>query len=183
VDALFGLYTERGDTYYDAAVTQTEHALQTAALAEAEDADEALVMAALLHDIGHLLVDEHAGRTAFLTSDAEHERVGARVLRRWFGTAVTGPIALHVPAKRYLVATDPHYAAALSDASVRSLAVQGGPMSSAEVTTFSQRRWARDACRIRRWDDRAKTAGVTSPPFEHYRPRLHRLLRLEMTSR
>lgn len=178
VDALFDLYAERGGTRYDGAVTQTEHALQSAALAESDGADDALVAAALLHDIGHLLVDEHAGRPGFLTADEEHERVGAAVLARWFPVEVTGPIALHVPAKRYLVATDPGYSATLSEASVRSLAVQGGPMSNAEAATFAQRRHADAACRLRRWDDRAKTAGRSTPVFEHYRPVVRRLVRI-----
>ena len=149
VDVLFCLYAQRGGTHYDHAVTQIEHALQSAALAERDGAEAALVAAALLHDIGHLLVDEHNGHDGFLTHNAEHERAGAAVLGRWFPATVTGPIALHVAAKRYLVATDPHYAATLSEASMRSLAVQGGPMSPAEATAFFQRRYANPACRLR----------------------------------
>ncbi len=179
VNALFALYRERGGTHYDATVTQAEHALQAAALAEAESAGDALVVAALLHDIGHLLVDEHNGREEFLTGDEQHERIGARALAQWFPAEVTGPIALHVPAKRYLVATDPDYAATLSDASTRSLAVQGGPMTPAEIATFSQRRFADAACRLRRWDDRAKLADADTPTFEHYGPAIARMVRIQ----
>ncbi|MDP8932109.1 MAG: HD domain-containing protein [Actinomycetota bacterium] len=178
VNALFALYRERGGTHYDASVTQAEHALQSAALAEAESAGDALVVAALLHDIGHLLVDEHDGRGEFLAGDEQHERIGARVLAPWFPAEVTGPIALHVPAKRYLVATDPDYAATLSDASTRSLAVQGGPMTDRQATTFSQQRFADVACRLRRWDDRAKLADAGTPTFEHYGPAVARMVRL-----
>jgi phosphonate degradation associated HDIG domain protein len=183
VDSLFTLYAERGTTYYDETVTQTEHALQSAALAEHEGAHTELVVAALLHDIGHLLIDEHAGHAGFLADDQLHERIGAAVLGRWLPPAVTGPIALHVPAKRYLVTTDPDYAASLSAASTRSLAVQGGPMDHPEATTFSQRRYAHEACQLRRWDDRAKTAGLKSPPFEHYRPVVHNLVHRKVRDR
>lgn len=137
-------------------MTQSQHALQSAVLAEAEDAGDDLVVAALLHDVGHLLVGEHAGDDRFLDDDEHHEGIGAAVLGRWFPTSVTGPIALRVPAKRYLVGTDPGSAAGLSAASTRSLAVQGEPMSAGEATTFAQRRYAEPACRLRRWDDRAK---------------------------
>jgi phosphonate degradation associated HDIG domain protein len=181
VDVLFSLYTERGGTCYDDTVTQTEHALQSAALAERDSAEPPLVVAALLHDIGHLLVDEHNGHDGFLTRDEQHERLGAAVLARWLPATVTGPIALHVPAKRYLVATDPDYAATLSPASLRSLAVQGGPMSPAEATTFIRRRYANPACRLRRWDDRAKVANLAIPPFEHYRPALEPLVGLQVS--
>lgn len=183
IDALFGLYAERGATHYDEAVTQTEHALQTAALAHADGAENALVVAALLHDIGHLLVDEHGGHDGFLTADQRHERVGAAVLGHWLPTAVTGPIALHVAAKRYLVATDPTYTATLSAASIASLAVQGGPLSPVETTTFIRRRYAETACRLRRWDDHAKTAGLATPSFEHYRPVVESLVRIRMSGR
>lgn len=179
VDLLFSLYTERGDTRYDGAVTQNEHALQSATLAQRDGAEPALVVAALLHDIGHLLVNEHNGHDGFLTRDEHHERVGAAVLARWFPATVTTPIALHVPAKRYLVATDPDYAATLSTASLRSLAVQGGPMSPAERATFIRRRYANPACRLRRWDDRAKVADLVTPPFEHYRPAIEPLVELQ----
>jgi phosphonate degradation associated HDIG domain protein len=168
-DALFGLYAEHGRTFYDATVTQNEHALQSAALADADGAGDALVVAALLHDIGHLLVDEHAGHEGFLAGDLEHERVGAAVLERWFPPSVTGPIALHVPAKRYLVATDPAYAGGLSEASTRSLVVQGGPMTEAQAAAFRSSPHAEPACRLRRWDDRAKSADTATRPFEHYR--------------
>jgi phosphonate degradation associated HDIG domain protein len=178
VAALFGIYAERGDTYYDESVTQTQHALQSAALAEADGADTPLIVAALLHDIGHLLVDEHSGRDGFLTNDAEHERIGATFLARWFPVEVTAPVDLHVPAKRYLVATDPGYAATLSAASVHSLDVQGGPMTSDEASAFAERRFAGDACRVRRWDDRSKVAGHPTADLACYWPAVERLVRL-----
>lgn len=169
VDLLFDLYARRGGTYYDETVTQTEHALQTAALARQHGASTELEVAALLHDIGHLLVDEHAATEGFLDQDLHHERLGARLLKQWLPPAVTEPIWLHVTAKRYLVSTDPAYTRALSQASTRSLAVQGGPMSGPERKAFAQSHYAEDACRLRRWDDAAKAPHATTDDFEYYR--------------
>ena len=159
VCALQALFDERGSTHYDAGVTQREHALQSATLARRAGAPAALVVAALLHDIGHLLLDEHAAAPGFLANDRRHEAVGWHFLRQWFPPAVALPVALHVRAKRYLVATVPAYAARLSAASLRSLAVQGGPLSAAEAAAFAALPHAEAAIAIRRWDDEAKVAG------------------------
>jgi phosphonate degradation associated HDIG domain protein len=175
-DQVFALFGERGDSYYDEAVTQTQHAVQSAALADAENAGAAMTIAALLHDIGHLVVDEHNSQDDFLHQNEKHELVAATVLSRWFPPSVTSPIALHVAAKRYLVASDPSYAAGLSQASVQSLLVQGGPMSPEEVAKFRRIRRAADACRLRRWDDAAKVPNRLVPPLEHYRERLESLV-------
>ena len=121
---------------YDESVTELDHALQAAALAEAEGAPAELVAAALLHDVGHLVVGDLVPLDRPLDGDAHHEAVGARHLRRWFGPAVTDPVALHVAAKRYLCAVDAGYHAGLSPSSVRSLEAQGGPMSPAEAAAF-----------------------------------------------
>ncbi|OBJ08458.1 hypothetical protein A5625_14770 [Mycobacterium sp. 1465703.0] len=175
-DNIFALFAERGDSYYDDAVTQTQHAAQCAALAAAENADAAMIIAALLHDIGHLVVDEHNGNRDFLDGDEKHQVVAATVLRRWFPPAITAPIALHVAAKRYLVATDPSYASGLSPASVESLRVQGGPMNRDEIADFRREHYADHACRLRRWDDAAKVADRRVPPLEHYRDALQSLV-------
>lgn len=161
VQRILTLYETRGVRLYDGAVDQVAHALQAAVLAERAGAAEALVVAALLHDVGHLL--EEAGASA--DADAFHERLGARFLTAWFPPAVVAPVALHVAAKRYLVATDPTYAAQLSAASQRSLALQGGALSREEVARFESLPHADAAVRLRRWDDGAKVAGLTLPPF------------------
>ncbi|MGP6174823.1 phosphonate degradation HD-domain oxygenase [Corynebacterium sp. A21] len=167
---LFDLFAARGESYYDEAVTQNAHALQTAALAERENAPVALVVAGLLHDVGHLIVDEHGGQDNFLERDAHHERIALRLLAKWFAPEVVEPITLHVAAKRYLVAKDPDYANGLSESSAQSLAVQGGPMSPAEAAEFEASPYAEDACRLRRWDDGAKVNAARTPDWEHYRP-------------
>ena len=175
-DTILALFADRGDNHYDEAVTQTQHAMQSAALAAAESAEDSMTIAALLHDLGHLLVDEHSGNVDFLDKDENHQFVAANLLGRWFPPAVTVPIALHVAAKRYLVATEPAYAHGLSDASVRSLRVQGGPMNAQEIARFSRIRYADSACRLRRWDDAAKVPNRQVPPLEHYRERLESLV-------
>ena len=160
---------------YDEEVTELEHALQSAALAQAEGAPDHLVAAALLHDVGHLVSDDNVPLDEDLAEDFHHERVGARYLARWFGPEVTAPVALHVAAKRYLCAVKPGYLDDLSPSSVRSLALQGGPMSAAEVEAFERLSHHEAATLVRRWDDRAKVAGLAVADLDAYRSLLARL--------
>jgi gamma-butyrobetaine dioxygenase len=145
-----------------------EHMLQAGVLAEAAGAEAPLVAAALLHDIGHLLGD---------TEENRHGETGARWLGRWFGATVTEPVRLHVPAKRYLCAADADYFGLLSSESIRTLALQGGPMTAAEVTAFEALPHARAAVAVRRWDDQAKDPAVTPPRFARFAPLLAALVR------
>ena len=169
VDAIFSYMERRGQSFYDEVVTQLEHALQCAALAVEQGASQTLITGALLHDIGHILLDEHNADTAFLDTDLTHEEVGARYLEPFFPDAVTTPIRQHVPAKRYLCATDPSYYATLSDASKKSLELQGGPMTAAEQTAFEQIPHFQDSLVLRRWDDLAKVKGLAIAGLETYR--------------
>ena len=137
-----------------------EHMLQAGALAEAAGAEGALVAAALLHDIGHLLGENE--------DEDRHGQAGANWLSRWFGDAVTEPVRLHVPAKRYLCAIDAGYFGLLSAESVRTLSLQGGLMTTAEVAAFEALPFSRDAVAVRRWDDQAKDTVVTPPRFAHF---------------
>ena len=170
-----------GEVYFGEPVTQLEHALQTAALADREGAPDTLVVAALLHDIGHLLpgqrqVPGQRHATSEPGTDAKHERAAARWLALSFGRAVTEPIRLHVVAKRYLCALDPSYTRLLSPASLESLAHQGGPMTRAQAAVFEQTPWMHDALALRRWDDAAKVPGASVPGLDHYRTHIARLL-------
>ena len=177
-DEVVALYDRWGGVHYDEAVTQTDHALQCAVLAVRAGADEALVAAALLHDVGHLLeLDRSAGTIGDLGVDRDHEALGARWLASLFPAAVTRPVALHVAATRYLCAIEPAYRAGLSDGSVRSLAVQGGAMADAEVQRFAALPGAEPAVSLRRWDDDGKVVGLQVEPFEHYRALLARCRR------
>ena len=169
VDALFNYMEEQGQSFYDEVVTQLEHALQCAALAQQNDAGPTLITGALLHDIGHFILDEHNADKAFLAKDLNHEEIGAAYLASFFPKAVTTPIRLHVPAKRYLCATDASYHDGLSEASKRSLIVQGGVMSDEEREAFEQIPHFEDALTLRRWDDLAKVKGLESAGLETYR--------------
>jgi phosphonate degradation associated HDIG domain protein len=173
------LFAERGGgEYHGEAVTQLEHALQCAALAERDAQPAEVIAAALLHDVGHLL---HGHGEDYLDHgvDDRHEALGARFLAHGFGPAVTEPIRLHVPAKRYLCTARPGYFALLSPASVRSLELQGGPMNAAEVTEFEKHPHFATAARVREYDDTAKVVGLATPSFAHFRKYLEAALRAD----
>ena len=169
VAVLFRYMEKRGQSFYDEVVTQLEHALQCAALAQQNDASVTLITGALLHDIGHIILDEHNADRAFLDTDLTHEEVGAQYMEPFFSDAVTTPIRLHVPAKRYLCTTDPSYHDGLSEASKRSFRLQGGDMSDEERDAFEQIPYFQDALTLRRWDDLAKVKGLETAELETYR--------------
>jgi [1-hydroxy-2-(trimethylamino)ethyl]phosphonate dioxygenase len=172
VDEIFELFEQRGGADYGGEwVSQLEHALQCAALAEEAGADAALISAALLHDIGHL-VHELGREPATRGIDDRHELRGREWLSRRFGEDVTEPVRQHVNAKRYLTATDPGYFATLSPSSMRSLALQGGPFSAEHAAGFFSLPHAPAAVRLRRWDEGAKIPGKPTPGLEHFRPYL-----------
>lgn len=162
-EAICRLFLHRGDSQYGGeAVSQLEHALQTALLARQEGADAPLIVAALLHDVGHLLhgLPDDAPEQAI---DDLHENRAATWLTRRYGKSVTEPVRLHVAAKRYLCAVDPGYFGLLSPPSITSLRLQGGPMSPAEVSEFESLPHYEAAIRLRRWDDAAKVPGLPTP--------------------
>jgi gamma-butyrobetaine dioxygenase len=174
-DELFALYQQQGTAlYFGEPVTVTEHCLQAAHFAQAANAPESLVIAALLHDIGHLL-EPLPDDIADWSTDPQHELTGSRWLAARFAPAVWQPVRLHVPAKRYLCATDPSYFGKLSSASVITLGLQGGPMSGREVAAFEAEAYHRDAVLVRLWDDQGKIAGLSTADFGHYRVLIDRL--------
>jgi len=174
VTALFERFGDR--SYSGEPVTQLEHALQSALLAQRDGAGESLVVAALLHDIGHL-VNDCGESPSERGIDDLHQFYGAKFLRALFGREVTEPVRLHVEAKRWLCATRPGYLAALSPDSQRSLKLQGGAFTAAEAEAFSQTAYAADAVRLRLWDDAAKVAGLVTPSFADYLPLVARCAR------
>ena len=161
-----------GNTHYDSTVTQKEHALQTATLALEEGADSSLIIAALLHDVGHLLLNENADNQSFLKKDLRHQNVVRRVLNPFVSKAVTGPIALHVAAKRYLCATDPSYDSKLSPMTKQCMAIQGCAMTPTALARFEREYLFEEAVRLRRWDDAAKVPKKTTPDLAFFLPRL-----------
>jgi phosphonate degradation associated HDIG domain protein len=169
IDQIFGCFDRHGaDDYGGEWVRQLEHALQCAALAEAEGAAATLIAAALLHDIGHLIHDL-GDSPAARGIDDRHELRGREWLARWFGEAVTEPVRLHVNAKRYLTAKDPGYFASLSAGSVHSLELQGGPFSPELAVGFIGLPFAQEAVRLRRWDEGAKVPGKSTPDLAYFR--------------
>ena len=172
-DEILAIYGARGaGAYFGERVSMTEHGLQAAWFGQMEGAPEPLILAGLLHDVGHLL-EAVPDDLADWTSDARHEETGARWLAERFGPEVSEPVRLHVAAKRYLCATDAGYFRQLSPASVHTLKLQGGPMSSEEIRAFEREPYYREAVRVRRWDDQGKVAGLKVPPLEAYLDRLN----------
>lgn len=169
-DEILGLYKSPvGDSNYDLFCTQTEHGLQTMCRASEMDANDTMKLTAFVHDVGHLVLDEHADGDDFLAEDLCHEEIGADYLSRLgFPKEVVAPIRLHVPAKRYLCAVDTDYWSNLSDGSKRSLELQGGIMSADEVFQYVSQHgcMGQVAAKLRRWEDEGKNmfrTGERSP--------------------
>lgn len=175
VARIVDIISRRGaDSYLGEAVTMQAHMLQAAAQAEAEQADDELVAAALLHDIGHYVSE--LGHVSFDHGvDNRHDVAGAALLAAHFPPRVVDCVRPHVAAKRYLCATDPDYLGRLSPESTRTLAVQGGPMDAAEIAAFEAEPHFADAVRVRRWDEGAENPARATPPLAHYAPLLNRV--------
>src|SRR5260221_3237700 len=164
LDIFVGRATKR---YGLSAINQLQHALQAASLAEADDAPAATVLASLLHDVGHMihkLGEDPAARGV----DDVHEELGAKWLAERFGPSVSEPVCLHVAAKRYLCTVESDYFGKLSPDSVRSLKLQGGPMSADEIETFRRHPQHAEAVRLRRFDEAAKDPRASTPDFDHF---------------
>lgn len=164
LDIFVGRATRR---YGLSEINQLQHALQAAALAEADGAAPATVLASLLHDVGHMIHDlgeDPASRGV----DDVHEELGARWLADRFGPAVSEPVRLHVAAKRYLCTVESDYFGKLAADSVRSLELQGGLMSPDEIAAFRANPFHAEAVRLRRYDEEAKDPQAQTPDFDHY---------------
>jgi phosphonate degradation associated HDIG domain protein len=171
IETLFARHG--GEQYSGEPVTQLEHALQTALLAEQSGADDEQVTAALLHDLGHLLHD--LGETPSLRGiDDVHQYRALPFLRGLFPDTVLDAIKLHVDAKRYLCAVRPDYYDQMSDDSKRSLQLQGGTFDREAADAFIAQACAERAVSLRLWDDQAKTAGLATPSLQHYLARARR---------
>lgn len=170
------IFARRGaEEYLGEPVSIAEHMLQGAQLAEEAGASEEVIAAALLHDVGHFTHDFPTD-AAEQGIDSRHEESGAKVLEGFFPQVIVDCVRYHVDAKRYLCATDDDYFSALSDASVLSLKLQGGPMSDDEVKAFEQNPNYREIVQVRIWDDIGKVPGKETPGFDHYLPLLERVV-------
>lgn len=177
VSDIVYLLTTRGLRQYDReAISQLDHALQCAHLAEQAGEQPATVAACLLHDLGHLLAPRLDSQgDGPRERDDLHQYVALPFLSHLFPPSVLNPVRLHVDAKRYLCAVDPGYWATLSDVSKHSLELQGGIFSTEQAEAFAEQPHAQEAARLRRYDDRAKVAGAVTPPLDHYVPLLESL--------
>ena len=166
-DEVLGLFAAHGGNTYAEQVSMEQHALQAAALARASGASDALVLASLLHDVGHFLAqpDSEFGVT-------DHGTTGGAWLAERFEPAVSEPVRLHVAAKRFRCFVDPAYEEQLSSASVGTLRLQGGAMSAAEAREFEAEPFAQDALALRSFDDGGKVAGLDIPALDEWRPLL-----------
>jgi phosphonate degradation associated HDIG domain protein len=182
LDDIRGLFEQYGALAYSGEpVTQLEHALQSAALAENEGASDELVAAAFLHDLGHLL--NRFGETPTEQGiDDLHQYFALPFLRPVLPEAVLEPIRLHVDAKRCLCAIDSGYFGRLSADSVRSLALQGGVFSKQEADVFLSKPHAEEALRVRKWDDLAKEASRVTPSLDHYMNVVERVMDAHATA-
>ena len=175
-DVLDVLASGGREAYFGEPVTVLEHSLQAAWFVQRKDAESSLVVAALLHDFGHLLHEEGED-AASRGIDTHHEDLGVEALKDHFPAEVLNPIHLHVAAKRYMCFAETRYLAALSPASVQSLRLQGGPMSSAEAEAFLASPHALAAIALRHADDAAKVQGLAVPVLDSYRPLVEALWR------
>ena len=176
VPFLADIFVRRGgEEYLGEPVTMAEHMLQGATLAENANLPEIIIVAALLHDIGHFTSEFGTFRMDD-TKDRYHEEAGAQVLEAFFPTLVTDCVRYHVAAKRYLCATRPEYFNRLSDASVHSLNLQGGPMSPQETAEFEQNPNLEQIIQVRYLDDAGKHADMETPDFAHFAPMVQRIV-------
>lgn len=182
VDFIADIFQRRGhEEYLGEPVTMAEHMLQGAHFAEQEGESDDIIVATLLHDIGHF-TSEFGMFSMDDTQDRWHENAGAEVLEAFFPRLVTDCVRYHVAAKRYLCATSPEYFDQLSEASVHSLNLQGGPMTPDEVRNFEKNPNVDAIVKVRKLDDRGKIAGLTTKPFTYYQPLIQSIVDTHQTS-
>jgi len=181
INQIRDLFYKKGHLAYGEGVTELEHALQAAQLAEKDNAPNNLIAGALLHDIGHLL-HELPEDIAEQGIDARHEEIGKRWLERYFAPEVSQPVSLHVEAKRYQCTINPDYLAQLSAASAKSYILQGGKMTEDEIRAFEKNPFFSEALQLRTWDDEAKDPELKTPTLDHYLPLVQIALVSDCTS-
>ena len=176
ISDIFNLLQTRGANlqYGNENVTQLEHALQCAELAEQKKCSKEIITAALLHDIGHLLY--HGNDPIYEDKDGHHENLGADYLSKYFGDDITLPISAHFNSKRYLASVEEGYYDLLSEASKKSLIVQGGPFTKQEAKDFINRPFMKQAVELRRFDDQAKILNKITPNLDHFRSYVEKCL-------
>ncbi|MDX1739056.1 MAG: phosphodiesterase [Alphaproteobacteria bacterium] len=176
VDFLIEMFNTAGQAeYLGEAISQSDHMLQCAVVADQFDAPDHLILASLLHDVGHFMHDYDMD-CADHGIDSQHEDVAADFLKDFYPPSVTEPIRMHVDAKRYLCAVEDDYFDKLSEASVHSLNLQGGIMNDEEVAKFSDNPHLEDALNLRRFEEAGKSVGVDTPKIETYRDLMQKFI-------
>ena len=176
VSFIGSIFDRRGDEeYLGEPVNMGQHMLQGATIAEQNGQSEEIIVGALLHDIGHF-TSEFGTFTMNDTEDRHHEDAGAEVLERFFPGIITDCVRYHVAAKRYLCATRPEYFRRLSEASVHSLNLQGGPMNPEEVAEFEKNPNLEKIIAVRYLDDAGKRPDMETPDYWHFAPMVQRIV-------
>lgn len=171
IDEIRAAFAACGHLDYGESISMQEHMLQAACIAEQKGEDDAVIVATLLHDYGHLVCN--MPNNTFLDGiDNYHEEVGAKALENWFDEDIVGAVRLHVDAKRYLCTATPAYRDKLSPASITTLEVQGGPMNEEEMAAFREKSGYRLALKVRVYDDLGKKLQMERPELDYYVPKL-----------
>lgn len=169
IKSITDIFEKRGkDQYGVEEVNQLQHALQCGLLAQDAKAKNQQIVAALLHDIGHIYEGSHLSENLNGNFDDKHELRGNGWLKLHFGPEVADPIRLHVSAKRYLCTVDKTYESRLSPTSYKSYLDQGGPMSEEERADFEKEPYYKEALELRKWDDQAKDPNLQTPDLSHF---------------
>jgi phosphonate degradation associated HDIG domain protein len=177
VDHIEDVFKRRGaESYLGEKVTMAQHMLQSAQCAEQAGADDSQIVASLLHDIGHYK-NEIPETSLSKGIDNYHEEAGANFLEDYFPSSVVEPIRQHVAAKRYLCAVKSDYFGRLSQASVHTLNLQGGPMNAEEVKEFEKNNYLEQCIQVRYWDEEGKDPERNHPQFSYYRPLVESLVK------
>ena len=183
INEVFGLYDKYGKAdYIGEPVSQIEHACQAAQAAQKDGWDDDVVLAALFHDIGHICVNEAEYKDMGGLGHMEHEKVGKEfLLKHGFSKKIADLVGNHVTAKRYLTYKYPEYLAKLSEASLKTLGFQGGPMNKGEAEAFEKDPLFKASLKLRAYDEEAKEEHVPLPDMEHYKymARKHLLKQME----
>ena len=176
VDFIGSIFDRRGgEEYLGEPVNMGQRMLQGATIAEQQGQPEEIIIGALLHDIGHF-TSEFGTFTIEDTEDRHHEDAGAKVLERFFPKVITDCVRYHVAAKRYLCATKPEYFESLSEASIHSLHLQGGPLNHMEVVEFEKNPNLDQIIAVRYLDDAGKHAGMETPDYWYFAPMVQRMV-------
>lgn len=171
IDKLFNFFQESGfEEYAGEKVSQLEHALQAAKLADDENYEEEVIIAALFHDIGHLMKTENDDAKMGIFGTKNHEFIGAEfLLKNGFSKKMYELVIGHVRTKKYLVYKFPEYKTSLSEASLKTLEYQGGAMTEAEAEKFEKDELFHLHLKMREWDDKAKIPGLKTKSIAEYK--------------